>query len=89
MTGVDPFWLHDKIGPDDDNDQDGVFDAFHLDWVEPPTVDRVRRMADADVEFLGEGEAAMAFSGATMLTLYAYEYEWLDDGARWAVPFQG
>ena len=28
------------------------------------------------------GHTSMSFAGATMLTVYAYEYRWLDDGSR-------
>ncbi|MCA9564079.1 MAG: phosphatase PAP2 family protein [Myxococcales bacterium] len=32
------------------------------------------------------GHSTTAFASATMLTVFAYEYEWLDDDIRWVVP---
>jgi len=32
------------------------------------------------------GHTSMSFAGATMLTIHAYEYRWLDGDTRWVVP---
>lgn len=32
------------------------------------------------------GHTSTAFAGATMLTVYAWQFDWLDDGSRWVVP---
>ncbi len=32
------------------------------------------------------GHSSMSFSGATLLTIYAYEYGWAAPGRRWLVP---
>ena len=46
---------------------------------------RTRPAGDSFNSFFS-GHASTAFAAATTLTIFAYEYDWLDDDTRWAVP---
>ena len=41
---------------------------------------------DSGYDSFFSGHASMSFAAATLLTVYAYEFEWLEDEWRWVIP---
>lgn len=48
-----------------------------------------RRPTGGTYDSFFSGHTAYTFAGATMLTTFAYEYDWLEDDTRWVVPAVG